>query len=232
MVFGALKFWHLAMALTATDSARVDAGRIIVEPIGVSFEIPQGWASRVTTSAGPTCDLRGAQARSVNVDRDALRSMTGPSSYYGDQYYSAFADSLFNPTELVAHLGALGWRDCDNTVSDLQMRVYVTDRSPTDIAVRVPAVLLSPFAGYSAPKVATARDSAEWHIEQANWSFNCGDCIFEERFEIYSTRVGARTVSLVFMYMPMYLRENETSSQRIVDLRSILKTFRKSSRGA
>lgn len=230
MVFSALTFWHLVLAPAITDSARVEAGRLVVEPVGVSFEIPQGWLSRVTTSAGPTCDLKGPQARSVNVDRVGLQSVTGPSSHYGDQYYSAFADSIFAVSELVAHLGALGWRDCDNTNSDLQMRVYVTERSSLDIQRRLPNIQLSPFPGYSKPILAAARDSAEWHIEQANWSFNCGDCIGFERFEMYSTRVGLRTVSLVFMYTPMHWHETETTAQRLVDVRSILQSFRRSAR--
>ena len=230
MTFSALVFGYLSLTAVLSDSARIDAGRIVVEPIGISFEIPAGWQSKVSVSGGPTCDPKSAQTRSVNVDKSALRTLTGPSSYFGDQYYSAFADSVFAVSELVAHLGALGWRDCDNTVSDLQMRVYVTDRSPAEIARRLPAVQLSPYRGYSTPKVAAARDSAAWHIEQVNWSFNCGDCIFDERVEIYSTRVGVRTVSLMFMYMPIYPRETQEMPQRIRDLQLVLRSFQRSAR--
>lgn len=230
MILNALTFWSLSLATAFADSARVDGSRLVIEPVGVSFEIPAGWPSRVVTSAGSTCDLQGAQARSVTTSKAGLRMLTGASAYFGDQYYSAFTDSVFAVSELVAHLGALGWRDCDNSVNDLQMRVYITERPPQAIAQRLTTIRLSPYPGYSVPKLAAARDSAEWHIEQANWSFNCGDCIFNERIEIYSTRISARTVSLVFMYMPMYPRELENIPQRIQDLRLVLRSFQRSTR--
>lgn len=215
----------LIVLQAAHDSARIADGRLVVEPVGVSFEIPAGWLNRVVTSAGPSCDLNSAQARSVNIERAALRSLTGPSSYYGDQYYSAIADSVFAVDDLVAHLGARGWRDCDNYVADLQMRVYVSDAAPEAIGAKLPALRLSPFRGYSTPRLAASRDSSGWRIETLDWEFDCGDCVFAKRFEIYSRRVGVRTVSLVFMYMPPYPVERPEMKQRFADKQRILQSL-------
>lgn len=78
MIFSALAFWHLALTPIRPDSARVEAGRLWVDP-----------------------------------------------------------------------------------VNDLQMRVYVTERSAQSIAQRPPIIRLSRYRGYSVPKLAAARDSAE-----------------------------------------------------------------------
>lgn len=228
----ALLLWHLTVAAPPLDSARVEAGHLVVDPIGLSFEIPAAWLTRVQTSGGPTCNLSSAQARSVNTSREALREVTGPSSYYGDQYYSALSDSIFAPDDLVAHLGGLGWRDCDNSVNDLQMRVYVSDATPEMIASRLPTIQLAPYRGYSPPKLAAARDSLGWHIEQFDWAFNCGDCVFPERLEVYSTRVNARTVALVFMYSPVNaIMRARGPQQRETDKHRILQSLKLASRG-
>lgn len=132
--------------------------------------------------------------------------MTGRSAYFGDQSYSALADSVFAVAGLVAHVGARGWRECDNTDGDLQVRVYVGDRSPAEIAERLRETRIALYRGYSTPVIEPARDSSGWQIAAANWTFDCGDCLSLEQFEIYSRRVGRRTVSVVFMFSPVVER--------------------------
>lgn len=203
------------------DSARVIGGRLIVEPVGVSFQIPPAWLdSTLPRLGGDGCDPRSPNARAVNTDRNSLRSMTGRSEYFGDQSFSALADSVFVVGDLVAHVGARGWRECDNTAGDLQVRVYVNDRSPTEIAERLRDVRISLYRGYSEPIAEPVRSAAGWQIASAGWTFNCGDCIGFERFEIYSRRVGKRTLSLVFMYSPVFERPPQLAPE--ADKRAIL----------
>lgn len=186
------------------DSAHVSGGRLIVEPVGVSFQIPPAWLdSTLRRLGGVGCDPRSPSARAVNTDRESLRTMTGGSAYFADQSYSALADSVFAVADLVAHVGARGWRECDNTNGDQQVRVYVEDRSPSELAQRLSETRIALYRGYSTPIVEPTRDSAGWQIAAARWTFDCGDCIGFERFEIYSRRIGRRTFSLVFMFSPV-----------------------------
>jgi hypothetical protein len=203
MILAAL-FWIYSLgALSSGDSARVEAGRLIIEPIGVSFRIPPAWLdTTVKRLGGVGCDRHSASAHAVNTDRASLRTMTGPSTYFGDQYYSAMSDSLFPVSELTAHVGSRGWRECDDSEADLQVRVYITSRTPEQLSERVRAIQLSPYPGYSKPIPAASRDSSGWRIESVDWEYNCGDCIFAERLQIYSRRIQSRTISLVFMYSP------------------------------
>ncbi len=206
------------------DSAHVSGGRLIVEPAGVSFQIPPAWLdSTLPRLGGEGCDPRSPNARAVNTDRAALRTMTGRSWYFGDQSYSALADSLFAVADLVAHVGARGWRECDNTGGDLQVRVYVDDRSPAELAQRLRDTRIALVRGYSPPIVEPVRDSAGWQIAAASWTFNCGDCIALERFEIYSRRIGRRTLSLVFMYSPVIEQPPQLTPE--ADKRTILRSF-------
>ena len=202
-IFSIALAFQFASPLTIRDSAHVVDGRLVVEPVGVSFQIPPAWLdSTLPRLGGVGCDPRSPSARAVNTDRASLRTMTGPSAYFADQSYSALADSIFAVADLVAHVGARGWRECDNTDGDLQVRVYVNERSPAELAQRLRDTRIALYRGYSTPIVEPARDSAGWQIASASWTFNCGDCIALERCEIYSRRIGRRTLSLVFMFTP------------------------------
>lgn len=214
----------------AADSARISGERLVVEPIGVSFEIPEGWLTRKVTSAGATCDLKSAQARSVTIDKEGLRSLTGSSANYGDRYYAEMADSVFAVNDLVAHLGARGWRDCDNSAADLQMRVYVSDAQPEAIARRLHSVRLSPLRSHSMMELYAPEDSSGWHIGAVDWKIHGGDYIYFERFQIYSRRMGTRTLSLVFMYMPTLDNPKVFPyPQRFMDKEGILRSVRETS---
>jgi hypothetical protein len=218
--------WVYSLTAPVTgDSARVEAGRLIVEPIGISFRIPPTWLDTSVKRLGGAggCDRHSASAKAVNTDPVALRSMTGPSTYFGDQYYSAMADSLFPVSELSAHVGARGWRECDNSEADLQVRVYVNSRTPEELGKRLRSIHLSPYPGYSQPVVAAPQDSSGWRIQRADWEFNCGDCIFAERLEIYSRRIRDRTVSLVFMYSPSTW---DRYNPALADMRAILSSVK------
>ena len=222
-----LTIFALQIALTSpsVDSARVENGRLVVEPIGVSFEIPPSWLRGTTPIGGEGCKVDAPRARRINTERTSILQLSGPPDYFADHLYSALSDSAFPISSAVAHLGAHGWRECDNSVNDLQVRVYVTDDPLAEISARLRRITVKPkFRGYSTPRLAAPVDSAGWHIERFDYSFNCGDCIFEERVEILSQVISNRTVSLVLMYYPGPDWNNEIS-ERTRDRRTILESF-------
>lgn len=225
MFFAVALAWQFTIAPTAVDSARVESGRLVVEPVGVSFTIPPSWLVGNTPLGGEGCDPQSPRARRVITHPADLRRLSGPPDNYADDVYSALADAAFPVEAMVAHLGARGWRECDNTVSDLQMRVYVTTSPIHAISEHLRQIRITPkFRGYTVPVLAKTRQWAGWQVETFDWQYNCGDCLEFERFEVYSKRFEDRTVSLVFMYSPleaMFGKEREAE----IDQRTVLSTF-------
>lgn len=184
------------------DTARVVDSVLIVEPIGITLQIPPAWiGGRDPHAAQPSCGRvgRGAFAERVHVNPAAFSSLLHATGEW-DREYSAVMDSIMPFTALAAHLGPEPWGVQGHCYADLQMRVYVTDGGVEDVRARVRGIGLATAKAYFPSAATVSADSAGWHIEHVSWTAWYFDYGGEANVELFMRPFGARLLVLAFMH--------------------------------
>ena len=220
-----MAFIALLVALTIarpdpvpSDSARIADGRLFIEPLGASFEIPPAWLEPPPKGYGPgeDCNTHSALASRTHVSRESipkLANATGP----WDREFSNVVDSVLPFASTVAQLGAEGWGAESKCYGDLQVRVYVSELAIDSIARRV-RTRGQEIANKFFPTKALESDSVGWRIQKLEWDAIYGDYGASTYVEFLSRCVGRKTLTLVLMYS--YGRKPE------LDRALILNSFR------
>ncbi len=198
-MFLSLLTFTIALQL-AGDTAYVKRGRVYVEPLGSSFELPGGWADTAAagrTSTGGTCEARRvpklylapARARSV------LQAATGE----WDREYSAVADSTLRFEDVVVHAGAEGWGAESQCFSDLQMRLYVVGGTAQEVVRHVQDRGVATASRFF-PASHSVDDRNGWTVAQLSWRAHYHDYGSTAHMDYYIREVSGRTAILLFMY--------------------------------
>jgi len=213
----------LQIAIIGTvDSARISAGRLIVESVGLSIEVPALWLAKPIPPELRHCDGNPSRAVSERflTDREGLeRLRLQPVDWR--EAYAAVVDSIMPFSALKAHLGGDPW---DGNCSHPQIRVYVQDTGAVTPASRAQSSVESAERVFAAkrgfrPAKRYQADSAGWQLTRIAWEAFYGDYGGTEQAEFWSRRVSDRLVTLVFMYAPYRAKDRAM-------LESILKSVR------
>ncbi len=186
-------------ALGTVDSARISGDRLLVEPLGFSFEIPALWLGRPGPPNLLFCDAHpaGSVSDRILTDRaklDQLRNWKGE----WKREYSAVVDSVMPFDALTAQLGGDPW---NGHCGAPQMRVYVQDSAaPTAKSAGQRGVETA--ERFFRPVHIEQADSAGWSLTRIYWEAFYYDYGGTAQVEFWSRRVRDRLVTLVFMYIP------------------------------
>ena len=197
MVLAVLAALTLRSALpTVTDSARVENGRLVIVPLGLSFRIPPIWLG------GPPSSERnrlcgdhpsGSVHDRIVIEPNRFAALQNPAGEW-KQEFAAVVDSVMPLRALVAHLGGDPW---SGTCSALQMRVYVGDHRERLALSQATAVRVA--QRFFKPVRHTQRDSGEWRITTVSWDAWYHDYGGTARVEFWSRSVRGRHVVIVFL---------------------------------
>lgn len=191
----------LQRPVSNTDSASIVGHRLLVEPLGISLEIPADWLPNASAQRRPahSC-VDGPDVRPMVVTARAERAaLERPAAGY-DVEYAQVVDTLVSFDRMVAHLGADQWGrgHCWNGLS---ARVYVLPAPDPAIPERAAHVLVRTASGGTAQPAAATIDSAGWRLTRLEWTSPHGDFIGAPRVELLTRELAGRTLVVAFMYM-------------------------------
>jgi hypothetical protein len=190
-----IPFW---MLIATTDTARLVDRRVIVEPVGVSVEIPAHWFPTVKTGFG-NC-LEG-KTPAVFVPLSISRAeIAKPAKDGWHREYSTVADTVLPISAAVAHFGTIDWESAP-CWGDLQARLYVVDDSISAIVKRVQDVGVFAVTPTFRARSEVA-DTAGWRRARITWDAWYYDFGGATHMDYYIRRVRGRTVVLLLMYTP------------------------------
>ena len=186
------------LAAATTDSARVVNGRLVVEPLGISFQIPPVWlglpdALKRDRSCANTPG--GTVADRIKVRRQDFASLRGPTGEWKREY-DAVVESMLPFRSLVAHLGGDPW---DGNCGAIQMRVYVGAFSGRRMATQ--AIVGARVASrYFRPVRRVVAVRQAWTRVSLSWKADYGDYFGTAHVEVWTRPVKGRFLVLVFMF--------------------------------
>jgi hypothetical protein len=186
------------LALAASDSARVVERRIIVEPLGISVEMPAHWFP--TVKIGSFSCFEG-KAPSVFAPLSVSRAELAPPATRGwHREYATIADSVLPVSAAVAQFGTIDWNP-EACWGDLQARVYVVDLPISKVVQRVQdagiAAVTPTFRARS-----EVIDTVGWRRARIIWDAMYSDLGSTTHMDYYIRRVRGRTLVLLLMYTP------------------------------
>ena len=189
----------VSLQLSVADSARLVDDRLVVEPIGLSLQIPALWLGRRGPPNLLLCDASpaGSVADRIRTDRrsfDDLRDLHGE----WKREYSAAVNSILPFSALVAHLGGDPW---NGNCGAPHMRIYVRDTTAEAVSKVAGRGVLAAEAFFK-PVQRFDTDSAGWAVTRISWEAWYYDYGGTATLEFWSRRVGPKSVTLVFMYTP------------------------------
>ena len=188
-------------AAEALDDAKPDPsasrdGRVItLHPEGLTFTIPESWVA--------FADRWGTNLHLTQEELDAVRD--GESEW--DTEFAKVVNLVLPFEHCIFHGGSEGWGLKAFVFSDLQMRVYVGERSLKEVAeaVRTKGLEkvkeLSVDYGYLQTNPGYEESKKKpWHVDSLVMPLHFTDYGAVAHIDFYSQRRGDQTVTLVFMY--------------------------------
>jgi len=203
-----------ALGKNYPDSARIANGRLVVEPLGASFQIPPTWFDPPTIKAA--CEYNSLVSSRFHVTRETVAKLPHAIGEW-DKEFSAVVDSIMPFSGTVAQFGSEGWGAESRCFGDLQVRVYVTDLPIDSLAARA-RTRASETANRFFPSMPVSEaDTLGWKVQRLSWDAWYYDYGATAQVEFYSRRVRDKTVTLVFMHA---LAFNRAALDRDLILRS------------
>lgn len=208
-----LSLW---LALAAPDSARVVDGRVIIEPLGISVEMPAHWFPTVKTGSFNCLEGKTPTVFApLSADRAELAR---PARVGWHREYATVADTVLPVSAAVAHFGTIDWQS-EPCWGDLQARLYVVDLPVLTVVQRVQdagiAAVTPAFAARS-----EVVDTVGWRRARIVWDAWYSDFGASTHMDYYIRRVRGRTVVLLLMYTPA------SQGQLVGDRARVLQSFR------
>ena len=189
----------LWLAFATADSARVVDRRVIVEPIGISVEMPAHWFPAVKT--GSFNCLEG-KTPVVFAPPSADRSEIAPPTRSGWHHeYGTVADAVLPRSSVLAHFGTIDWAS-EPCWGDLQARIYVVDDSVRAMIDRVQnAGIAAANPAFMARSEVTDAGGG-WLRARITWDAWYYDFGSITHMDYYLRSVRGRTVVLLMMFTP------------------------------
>jgi hypothetical protein len=208
----------LAVALTRSnpDSARIADGRLVIEPLGASFEIPQTWFDPPTIKG--RCEYNSPVISRFHISQASIAKLPRATGEW-DKEFSAVVDSVMPFSGTVAQVGSEGWGAESSCFGDLQVRVYVTDLPVDSIAKRATTRASETANRFFPSTPVTEADTLGWRVQKLSWNAWYYDYGATAEVEFYSRRVRGNTFTLVFMHAL-------ASDRGVQDRDHIISTFR------
>jgi len=206
----------VAVSQSNPDSARIANGRLVIEPLGVSFEIPQAWFDPPTIKR--TCEYNSPVISRFHISQASIAKLPRATGEW-DKEFSAVVDSVMPFSGTVAQIGSEGWGAESSCFGDLQVRVYVTDLSVDSLAKRASDRASVTANQFFRSTPVTEADTLGWRVQRLSWDAWYYDYGATAQVEFYSRRVRNKTVTLVFMHAL-------ASDRGIEDRDHIVSTFR------
>ena len=196
---GLLRLTLQLAAIAAVDTARMSGDRLVVEPLGFSFEIPALWLGRPGPPNLLYCDAHpaGTVADRILTERTRLEQLKNPRAEWKTEY-AAVVDTMMPFAALEAHLGGDPW---NGSCGAPQMRVYVQDSAASQPRLSAQRGVESAKRFFQPVRLVQA-DSAGWQLTRISWEGFYYDYGGTAQVEFWSRRVRNRLVTLVFMYTP------------------------------
>lgn len=198
------------------NSARIAHGRLVIEPLGASFQIPPSWFDPPTIKG--TCEYNSPVSARFHVNRDAVAKLPRATGEW-DKEFSAVVDSVMPFSGAVAQLGSEGWGAESTCFGDLQVRVYVTDLQLDSLATRARSRASETANRFFPATPVAVADTLGWRVQRLSWNAWYYDYGATAQVEFYSRRVRDKTITLAFMHALAFDRA-------ALDRELILRTFR------
>jgi hypothetical protein len=205
-----------ALSQTQPDTARIADGRLVVEPLGASFQIPPTWFDPPTIKG--TCEYNSPIDARFHVDRETIAKLARATGEW-DKEFSAVVDSVMPFSGTVAQLGSEGWGAESSCFGDLQVRVYLTDLPLDSLATRARRRASETANRFFPATPVTEADTLGWRVQRLSWNAWYYDYGATAQVEFYSRQVRDKTITLVFMHALAFDRA-------ALDRDLILRTFR------
>ena len=212
-VFSAFQLAHHVQS--PADSARVADGRLVIEPLRVSFEIPPTWLLPYTGYVPEGCGTHPLLCNRIHVSRESIAELRNAIGEW-DREYSKVVDSVLPFDATVAQLGAEGWSWGSSSFADLQVRAYVSDLPLDSIAARARTTGVKTANKTFPTGAAQESDTLGWRTQKIQWDAWYYDYGATAHVEFFSRRIGSRTLTLVFMYVGF----DKATSDRAIILQS------------
>jgi len=169
----------------ATRHAERNGSTVTVYPESASLRVPDGWLSWYEKFHN-----------NFHLTRKQLLDVeTGAGEW--DTEYGRVVNAAFPFDECAAHVGGEGWGKEGTSFVDVQLRVYVTTMSPTQVIYRLEGpgleVARGVFRNASGAQFVDRGTRGRWR--NAEISYYGGT----ERIRTYATTAGEYTLVLVFM---------------------------------
>jgi hypothetical protein len=196
------------------DTSRIDGDRVVVEPVGISFELPPYWRDSVYRVAHKRQGCGAGSPGTVYTNPSRQRQELASARGEWDAEFSAVSDSVLSLRDLALHAGAQPWGR-GNCFNDLQVRVYVVESTPSEVLSHVQSIGV-PTADRRFKSSFAATDSGGWRIGRLSWNAFYYDYGSTARMDYYVQSVGGRSVVLLFMYADSWMRGNLDDKQAIL----------------
>jgi hypothetical protein len=187
----------LAVNQPVSDTARIADRRLVIEPLGASFEIPPTWFDPPTYTK--TCEYNSPVASRFHVTRETIAKLPRATGEW-DKEFSAVVDSVMPFSGTVAQIGSEGWGAESRCFGDLQVRVYVTDLPLDSLVTRAKTQASETANRFFPAKPVAEADTLGWRVEKLSWDAWYFDYGATAVVEFYFRRVREKTVALVFMH--------------------------------
>jgi hypothetical protein len=209
--------------LSPKDTARIEDGRLIIEPLGSSFVVPPIWleAPNSPRVKRKTCDAHSELRSRIYITRESLLRLPNAIGEW-DKEFSSVVDSVLPFLGIVAQLGAEGWGAEAQCSSDLQVRIYVTGFELDRIGSRAKTIGKETAGRFFPSAKVEEADTVGWRLQRVQWDAWYYDYGGPAYVEFLSRRIRGRTLTLVFMYSGGF--EGPVSDRAI-----ILQSFREGS---
>jgi hypothetical protein len=189
------------------DTARLVDNRVVVEPVGVSVEVPRGWLAAAEVEAAPAraCWIRaGSRAPTLVTNPAELRALRSPQGQFTAQF-AQVVDSVMPLASLVAHIAPAGWMT-DPSCTGPYIRIYTTSESPEAVHARTSTAQVTnvsppPVERFQQARAGATRDSAEWKTTIVHWGYARYDAGYSHEVHFLTRMVRGRTVVVVLMHI-------------------------------
>ncbi|MEX0676472.1 MAG: hypothetical protein WD063_05320 [Pirellulales bacterium] len=184
--FGSINF--LSAAQPAKALAVIRGRTIELQPAGGSFQIPQHWL-----------DWQAKYHENIHLSPTELARVRVADGEW-DKEYAEIVNALLPFGACLAHLGGDGWGPNSSSYHDVQMRVYLVELTPQQIAKRMTENGPRLASGFS-KKVSLSRSEFDnWQRLTLRYDLWYSDYGGTANVDVFARAFGKQTAVLVFMY--------------------------------
>jgi hypothetical protein len=194
------------------DTTRIIAGRLYIEPAGISIMAVPSYSDPEKDPAPLLC--KGVP--SLFITAAGLDSLKAPPLSEWEGQFQAIANRTLGMARLQAQFGDNEWGK-GLCFGGLDVRVYTSNATTSDVAKKV---LRTGYAligrEYAAEK--ETRQEGQWLVTKLQWAKMFGDWGANARMEYFARSVNGRTIIILLMY--------DTNPRSIAGAKEVISSFK------